>query len=432
MVLLKQGRCLQCRELLRISRCREKGAREAANEGDYCFCGYERCWQSCKEGMCYSNGFQGTVTKYMTHASYYITERYIWRLWGWKRWWRTIWCEFPSFVIILSLILLQTSNQLTKLESELACLCGLLEKKCSNDHDAGYTYVDPVSSDSVALTPFMMKEWAHAMVVSFTNTNPLNADIFLQYDGMVSVSHPPPTATFDPINRKSSLYTHHCRPESTSTSALPIHGISGDLANLSHIISSVASITHTPSKPPTTPTHPHMSSSASSIHSPTWNTPSKLTWFLEYVETFLCIENACSYEESLWILGFGPDILHLVDDGVLKDVGFTPGDVIHLKQSSQQWWNSANAKCKWTSQISPVQLTSPNKRVTFKKQYHNGGGYRLYGPRIIKGDCSPNADIDWFYFCKAQETMVPLPFGYVAVLDGEWTILSYIQTVEYE
>jgi hypothetical protein len=44
------------------------------------------------------------------------------------------------------------------------------------------------------------------------------------------------------------------------------------------------------------------------------------------------------------MLGFGPDILHLVNDAVLKDVGFTPGDIIHLKQNSQQWWNSADAK----------------------------------------------------------------------------------------
>jgi hypothetical protein len=46
----------------------------------------------------------------------------------------------------------------------LARFRGLLEKKYSNDHDAGYTYIDPVSSDSIALTPFMMKEWARGMV----------------------------------------------------------------------------------------------------------------------------------------------------------------------------------------------------------------------------------------------------------------------------
>jgi hypothetical protein len=55
------------------------------------------------------------------------------------------------------------------------------------------------------------------------------------------------------------------------------------------------------------------------------------------------------------MLGFGPDILHLIENGVLKDVGFMPGDVNCLKQNSQQWWNSANAKHKWVSHTpSPV------------------------------------------------------------------------------
>jgi hypothetical protein len=65
---------------------------------------------------------------------------------------------------ILSLILLQNSNGLTKVDSELARLRGLLEKKYSNDHDSGYTYIDPISSESIPLTPFMMKEWARALV----------------------------------------------------------------------------------------------------------------------------------------------------------------------------------------------------------------------------------------------------------------------------
>lgn len=87
-----------------------------------------------------------------------------------------------------------------------------------------------------------------------------------------------------------------------------------------------------PSKPPTTPTR-HCASliTSTTIRSPTRNTPSKLSRFLEYAETNLSIENARLHEESLRMLGFGPNILHLVDDAVLKDVGFTPGDVIHFE-----------------------------------------------------------------------------------------------------
>jgi hypothetical protein len=124
------------------------------------------------------------------------------------------------------------------------------------------------------------------------------------------------------------------------------------------------------------------------------------------------------------MLGFGPDILHLVEDAVLRDVGFTPGDVIRLKQSSQQWWNSADAKRKRVRHASPpVQSTPPNKRVTFEKQYHAGGSYRVYGPKMVEvegdRDPLPNADFDWYYFCKARDAMVPLPLGYKPVLDGD-------------
>jgi hypothetical protein len=49
------------------------------------------------------------------------------------------------------------------------------------------------------------------------------------------------------------------------------------------------------------------------------------------------IENVYLHEASLQMLGFGPNFLHLIEDSVLRDVGFTPGDMIRLKQYSQQW-----------------------------------------------------------------------------------------------
>jgi hypothetical protein len=105
---------------------------------------------------------------------------------------------------------------------------------------------------------------------------------------------------------------------------------------------------------------------------------------------------------------------------MLKDIGFTPGNVICLKQNSQQWWNSADTKYKQTSDTpSLTQSTPPNKRVTFEKQFHGNGGYRIYGPRIAEGDFSPDANIEWYYFCKAWDTMVPLPFGYKPILNRE-------------
>lgn len=185
---------------------------------------------------------------------------------------------------------------------------------------------------------------------------------------------------------------------------------------------------HVPSKLPSTPTRHRASSSVSSKHSPTRNTPSKLSRFLEYAEAHLGVENASSHEERLRLQGFGPDIIHLVDDAALKDVGFTPGDVIRLKQHSQRWWNSGDAKRKRatndTGHTAPPAIvpsgdtTPPGKKVHFEKRYNDGGCYRFYGPKIIEGDFTPSADAQWFYFCRARDAMVPLPPDHIPILEG--------------
>ncbi len=68
---------------------------------------------------------------------------------------------------------------LTKVDYELAHLCQMLEKKYSTDHDGTYTYIDAATATTIPLTPFMMKEWAWAMVHfillyfgTFTNLDP--------------------------------------------------------------------------------------------------------------------------------------------------------------------------------------------------------------------------------------------------------------------
>ena len=91
------------------------------------------------------------------------------------------------------------------------------------------------------LTPFMMKEWARAMVTCSTNAKQLEIDRSLQYNGSASVSQPPSTPMFDSVNRKPSLYTHHSKSGSTFVTS-NIHGVSSDLAHILQIISSVASI----------------------------------------------------------------------------------------------------------------------------------------------------------------------------------------------
>jgi hypothetical protein len=223
------------------------------------------------------------------------------------------------------------------------------------------------------------------------------------------------------MNRRSSLHPHHPLLLLASSPALySVQGVSG--SDLAHIISSVVSsitMVHTPLKPPSTPPHPMP---VVTTPLPTQHTLSKLLRFLEYAELHLNVKNACLHEESLQMLGFGPNILHLVNNNALTNIGLTPGDVIHLKQNSQQWWNSVDAKHKQTQADQPplVLTTSPNKRVAFEKQYHNGGSYHVYGPKMVKVDnFSPEPGTNWFYFCKASDTFIPLPPSYAPVLDGE-------------
>ena len=61
--------------------------------------------------------------------------------------------------------------------------------------------------------------------------------------------------------------------------------------------------------------------------------------------------------------------------------------------------------------------TPPNLRVHFEKKYFDGGHMRLYGPWITLGKLPLGNDFDWTYFCEAHGRYVPLPDGYIPVLD---------------
>jgi hypothetical protein len=61
----------------------------------------------------------------------------------------------------------QDNPGLSKEEYALAKERTKLEKKYQNDHDGGYTYID-ATGVSIPLTPFMMKEWARALVSYYT------------------------------------------------------------------------------------------------------------------------------------------------------------------------------------------------------------------------------------------------------------------------
>ncbi len=195
------------------------------------------------------------------------------------------------------------------------------------------------------------------------------------------------------------------------------------LASISQILSSFASIAQTKSSSelPTTPTHSWNPTASSTILLPVTNTSSKLHRFLEYAETHLGIPNTQLYERCLEEMGYTPDILHLVDDSSLKDIGIKPGDVICLKQNSLQWLNSFALKSKKDDSASFTPSMPPNKWVRFEKRFLDGGSARVYGLRIVEAerDTSEDLPFNWFYFCEVREAGVPIPSGCIPVLEHD-------------
>ena len=89
-------------------------------------------------------------------------------------------------------VILQTTfgaDGITELESQLAHFRVLLEKKWGHDHNNSFTYFTPDASYSLPLIPYMLKEWAHALVSSHLYSPNVSPDVS-QYDGanLVSVS----------------------------------------------------------------------------------------------------------------------------------------------------------------------------------------------------------------------------------------------------
>lgn len=97
---------------------------------------------------------------------------------------------------------------------------------------------------------------------------------------------------------------------------------------------------------PVIPTQPDKADKALTAGPPPIPTPSKLCHFLAYAEKNLGVPNACQYKHPMEIKGLGPDILYLVSNKELADIGFSTGNIIHLKSSSQKWWNGPDAKHK--------------------------------------------------------------------------------------
>jgi len=66
------------------------------------------------------------------------------------------------------------TDGITELESQLARFRILLEKKWGHDHDNSVAYYPLDASYSLPLTPYMLKEWARALVSILLHKLPNN------------------------------------------------------------------------------------------------------------------------------------------------------------------------------------------------------------------------------------------------------------------
>ncbi|KAJ7692826.1 hypothetical protein B0H16DRAFT_1398800 [Mycena metata] len=303
---------------------------------------------------------------------------------------------------------LYDSNGLSELERELARLRGILEKKYQNDHDAGFTYIDPDTGEAHPLTPQMMKVWCRSM-----------------YDGEATASKPPKfKADFNPANRQIALHPARISAGVNMPQA-PAAGLS-DIAHLAGILTTLVgplgarTINQQPPPPQTPPKQIQ-----DSVAIPT---PSKLPRFLEYASKNLGIPSAPTLESPMRRNAFGPDILHLIDDEELINMGIRKGDAIRLKAGAQSWWNGPEARKRANSETdhqgsgsgskrirSPAPATPPSQKVAFERRYNDGGAERFWGPRIIAGEGEKNV----YYRCPLRKEFVPVPLGYRATQESE-------------
>ncbi|KAK6978300.1 hypothetical protein R3P38DRAFT_2442459, partial [Favolaschia claudopus] len=159
------------------------------------------------------------------------------------------------------------------------------------------------------------------------------------------------------------------------------------------------------------------------VNSPPVPTPSKLSRYLEHAETKLGVSDARMFETGLRENGYGPDILHLVDNKDLEGLGISKGNIIRLKAGAQNWWNSSDAKRKRTESesagnsgitagIGQDVTVTPSKRVAYEVRYEDGGSSRLFGPRLSPGPRLQFPDREVYYKNLERNIFEPIPLGY--------------------
>ncbi|KAF8270730.1 hypothetical protein EI94DRAFT_1797821 [Lactarius quietus] len=268
----------------------------------------------------------------------------------------------------------------------------MLEKKYGADHNGTYSYIDTITATAIPLTPFMMKEWAHAM-----------------YDGAATMNNPPNTVTFD-------------------------HTVCKDLGFVScHLAVLVGCFFMRPDHAlplPSMPGPKHHNKLASPVvnaSSAVFNTPSKLERFLRVAERN-GILGVVTFHPMLLEKGYGLDIMHLINVTDLVDIGMLPSDAICLKEYAHPHDETVHHNAIMLTQALPPasESTPPSKRLRFEKHFNDGGGNTVYGPAVRSGSWG-EVDYTWWIYSKELSMYVPLPSNKVPYLKN--TEFSQIITI---
>lgn len=260
-----------------------------------------------------------------------------------------------------------------------------------------------------------------------------------QYDGEATIGEALVFITnFDPANREVALHPTRIAAGANRQRAEG-NGVADVVGHLATMVTAI--VGGRPLAPhghqnPTTPQKSTHQNALDIATSPAVPSPTKLPRFLEHAEVKLGISNARTFEFAMRQNGYGPDIMHMLDDQALVDCGMTKGDVLRMKKGALEWWKGPDAKRKRTDSIpaggqsgqsllsfgsaaglSHVNdpVTPPSKKIAFEHRYEEGGATRFWGPQI-----TPSDHHDKHVWLRAAGNWIPMPPGYRTVHDYEY------------
>ncbi|KIK15550.1 hypothetical protein PISMIDRAFT_16437 [Pisolithus microcarpus 441] len=302
------------------------------------------------------------------------------------------------------------------LDSRLARWRLKLQKAYKNEGDKGLMYFGP--QGPIPLTPAMVHDWCLALE-----------------DGQVTIATPPNIESFNSANKVPFLHpAHKAAAQPAAPAATDLNSLTSAIL-LRTLTQLDTGLIHSPTSPTSTPPAPQtpVRHQVHTMSSPPIPSPSQVVCYLEYAETNLGVRHALSYKSAFELHGIGPDILPNIDDKFLAGLGLSAGDAIHLKRGSIAWWNSPDAKRKRSDASTSEPASKRNhssasetqmpKKVSYEKQYHEGGGNRFTGPPMKKDEDDdgfpPDRDYDLFYFCETFKEWFPVPSGYIVDDSGK-------------